>query len=213
MLKRHYVIALVCYIAIPVVVIAGVRLSLLIDPEMARGTADYVRNFRVLQMVATSALWATAGLALVLWTLTCYLVLKSRQRSMLWLALAVAGPFGFMFITMLADRSPAPDDLYQHFIRSLKFYWRVPLEIVVFISAWVLAYQGVVLKRDLLISFESSSTGTPVQTIIARQNASSGMYAFSEGLEEMYLVILLYLLWPIFFNFVGQRFKRRASPV
>jgi hypothetical protein len=213
MLKRHYVIAVVCYIAIPVVVIVGVRLSLLIDPEMARGTADYARNFQLLQTVATSGLWATAGLALVLWALTCYLVLKSRQRSVLWLALAAAGPLGFMFIAMLTDRSPAPDDLYQHFVRRLKFYWRVPLEIALFISAWVLAYQGVVLKRDLLISFESSSTGVPVETIIARQNASSGMYAFSEGLEEMYLVILLYLLWPIFFNFVGQRFKRRTNPI
>ena len=211
--RRHYVMALACYLAIPAVVIAGFGLSRLIDPEMARGSADYARNFQLLQLVATGAVMATAGLALVLWVSTCYLVLKSRQRSVLWLSLAAAGPFGFMFIAMLADRSPAPDALYQHFISKLKLYWRVPLEITVFVSAWVLAYQCVVLKRELLISYESYSTGTPVETIIDRQTASSGMYAFGEGLEATYLFTLIYLLWPIFFNLVGQRFKRRTHPI
>ncbi len=192
------------------VVIAGVRLCLLIDPEMARGSAAYERNFWLLELVQKGALMVVAGLALILWIATCYLVLKSRQRSMRWLALAVAGPFGFMIIAMLADRSPAPDNLYQQFIGKLKLYWRVLLEIAMFISVWILAFQCVVLKRDLLIHYESFSTGTPVATIIARQDASSGMYAFSEWLEEMYLVTLLYLLWPICFNLVGQRFKRRT---
>ena len=35
--KRHYVMALACYLAIPAVVIAGAGLSRLIDPEMAPG--------------------------------------------------------------------------------------------------------------------------------------------------------------------------------
>jgi hypothetical protein len=82
------------------------------------------------------------------------------------------------------------------------------MEIAVFVSAWILAYQCVVLKGELLISFESYWTGMPVETIIDRQNASSGMYAFGEGLELIFLVTLLYLLWPIFFNLVGQLFKR-----
>jgi hypothetical protein len=29
------------------------------------------------------------------------------------------------------------------------------------------------------------------------------MWAFSEGLEVMYGVVLLYLFWPICFNFAG----------
>ena len=210
--RRHYVMAVACYLAIPAVVIAGFGLSRLIDPEMARATTDYARNFRLLQMVATGALMATAGLALLLWIFTCYLVIKSRQRSPLWLLLAAGGPFGFMFISMLADRSPAPHDLYQQFIRKLKMYWRIPLEVIVFVSAWLLAYQCVMLKRDLLNSFESFSTGTPVEMIVARQTASSGMYAFGEGLESTYLFILIYLLWPIFFNLAGQFFKRRTGP-
>ena len=113
---------------------------------------------------------------------------------------------------MLEDRSPAPGDLYQQFIRKLKMYWRVPLEIAVFVSVWWLAYQLVVLKRELLISYVSFSTGTPAATIIDQQNASSGMYAFGEGLEEMYLVVLLYLLWPILFTLAGRLLRRRTIP-
>jgi hypothetical protein len=152
--KPHYVMALACYLAIPVLMITGVALSRLIDPEMARYSADYARNFRLLELAATGALMATTGLALLLWLISYYLVLKSRHRSLLWLALAAAGPVGFMFVTMLVDRAPAPGDLYQQFIGKLKLYWRIPLEIALFVSAWILAYQCVALKRELLIRFE-----------------------------------------------------------
>ena len=37
------------------------------------------------------------------------------------------------------------------------------------------------------------------------------MWAFSEGLEVIYLVVLMYLLWPVFFNVVGQLFKRGTN--
>ena len=211
MIKRHDVLALTCYLAIPVVLIAGGGVFSLIDPEMALGHSNYVRDYRLLELARLSALMAAAGLALVLWASTCCLVLKSRQRSLGWLWLAVAGPFGFMFIAMLGDRSPAPDDLYQKFIRKLKIYWRVPLEITVLVSVWLLAFEGMELKRDLMINYESFRTGTPVATIIDRQNASGGMWAFSEGMEVLYLVVLIYLLWPICFNLAGQRFKPRTD--
>jgi len=211
MSKRHYLLALACYLLVPAVLIAGAGLYRLIDPEMARGHADYVRDYRLLELAQRGALMATLGLALILWSSTCYLVLKSRQRSLYWLLLAAAGPFGFVAISMLEDRSPAREDLYQRFIRRLKMYWRVPLEIALFVSVWLLAYEAVVLKRELMISYESFMTGTPATTIIARQSASSGMWAFGEGLEEMYLVVLIYLLCPIFFNLAGQLFEPRAS--
>ncbi len=183
-------------------------LASLIDPEMARSSSDYTRNFRLLQMVSTGAVMAVGALVTMLWLTTCYLVLKARQRSALWLPLAAGGPFGFMFIAMLADHAPAPGDLYQQFIGRLKSYWRVLFEIALFGLAWILAYQGVVLKRELSIAYESFSTGLPVTAIVERQNASGGMYAFGEGLESMYLVVLLYLLWPVVFNWLG-RFLRR----
>jgi hypothetical protein len=154
---------------------------------------------------------AAGGLALVLWLSTCYLVLKFRQRSLTWLLLAAAGPFGFIAISMLEDLSPAPEDLYQRFLRKLKMYWRIPLEIVFFISVWFLAFEFVVLKRELMISYESFMTGTPATTIISIQDASSGMWAFSEGLEEMYLVVLIYLLWPSVFNVASRLFESRHS--
>jgi hypothetical protein len=205
--KRPYILAVISYLAIPVLVIAGFGLSHLIDPELARGHADYVRNYRLLEMIQGGALMATGALALGLWVMVCYLVLLSRQRSLPWLALAAFGLFGFIVIAMLEDRSPAPDDPYQQFVRKLKLYWRVPLEIALFVSAWVLAFELVGLKRDLMIRYESFVTGTPAATIIARQDESSGMWAFSEGLEMMYLVVLIYLLWPIFFNVAGRLFR------
>ena len=178
---------------------------------MARGSAAYVRNYRLLELARTGALMAMAGLAVALWVLTCYLVLKSRQRSLGWLLLAAAGPFGFIVIVMLEDRAPAADDRYQQFIRELKLYWRVPIEIAAFVTVWSLAFELMVLKRDLMIRYESFMSGTPVATIIDTQNQSSGMWAFSEGNEVIYLVVMIYLLWPVFFNVVGQQFKRRPA--
>ena len=207
MTRRRYAPALVCYLAIPVVLIAGMRLSFLIEPEWARGHADYVFRFWLLEMAQRGVQLATLGLVTGLWLAVCYLVLKSRQRSLLWLPLAAAGPFGFIAIAMLQDHAPAPGDLYQQFIRKLKMYWRIPLEIAVFASIWALSFQAMVLKRDLMIRYESFVTGTPAATVIARQDESSGMWAFSEGLEMMYLVVLIYLLWPIFFNVAGRLFR------
>ena len=210
MIKRNYVLALVCYVSIPAVVICGVGLFVLIDPELARGHADYARDWQLLNLARLGVLWATGGLALVLWTSCCYLVLRSRQRSLRWLSLAAAGPFGFSVIATLEDRSPAPGDLYQQLIRNLKTYWRVPLEITVFFSVWFLACSSVVVKREVMITLESLTTGTPVSAIIAQQTASSGMWAAGEGLEAMYLAALIYLLWPIIFNVAGQPFKSRS---
>jgi hypothetical protein len=72
------------------------------------------------------------------------------------------------------------------------------------VVVWVGAYQTMVLKRDLMILYEAATTGVSTAQIIDRQNASSGMYAFSEGLEVLFLVSLFYLLWPICFNVVGR---------
>ena len=90
---------------------------------------------------------------------------------------------------------------------------RVPLEVAVFSSAWILAFLTVMFMRDLMIGYESLSSGTPIETIIARHDASSGMVAFGEALETIYLATLLYLLWPIVFNLAGRRFRRRTSPI
>lgn len=210
--KRHYVQAIACYLAIPAAMFAGAALAGLIDPEMARGRADYARDYRLLELVKTGVVAAAAGVMLVLWGATCYLVLTSRQRSLRWLPLAAAGPFGFIVIALLGDRSPAPDDRYQQFIGKLKLYWRIPLEIVVFLAVWMLAFHCVMLLHELMIAYQSFRTGIPIASIVAEQNASSGMHAFGEALEMLYLVPLIYLLWPVLFNLAGRLFGPRTAP-
>jgi hypothetical protein len=72
------------------------------------------------------------------------------------------------------------------------------------VVVWVGAYQAMVLKRELMIMYEAATTGTSRAQIINQQIASSGMWAFGESLEVLYLVVLFYLLWPICFNAVGH---------
>ena len=204
--RRRYGLAVITYLAIPAVVIAGARLFVLIDPEMARGRADYVAAYRRLALARDGVLIASGALAVLLWIACCCLVLRSRRRSLRWLVLAVAGPLGFSVLAGLRDRAPMPGDLYQRFIGKLKPYWRAILEIGTFVATWTLAYTAVVLKRTVMIHFESLATGTPASTIIAQQTASSGMWAAGEGMEAMYLVPLIYLLWPLVFNRVARWF-------
>jgi hypothetical protein len=208
--KRQYILALICYLLIPAVVMAGGWLFRLIDPELARGHADYVRRYQLLTLARLALMGAAAGLAFLLWIACCYLVLKSRQRSFAWMSLAPAGPIGFAVIASLDDRSPAPSDPYQQFVRKLGTYWRVPFEIGMFVAIWIVAYQLVVLMRHLMIAVESLRTGVSAAAIIAEQNASSGMWAFGEGLEAAYLVMLMYLLRPIVFSLAGRPFASRS---
>jgi hypothetical protein len=55
-----------------------------------------------------------------------------------------------------------------------------------------------------MIMHEAATTGVSTAQIIDRQNASSGTYAFSEGLEVLFLVSFFYLLWPLCFNLTGR---------
>jgi hypothetical protein len=88
----------------------------------------------------------------------------------------------------------------------------VGYEVCTFVVIWLLAYQAMVLKRNLMIMYESATTGISTAQIIDLQNASSGMWAFAEGSEVMYMVVLFYLLWPIVFNIVGRVATIMASP-
>ena len=134
--KRHYLLAIACYLAIPVVFIAGGAMHQLIDPEWALRSADYVPNYRLLELLAQGVLMAAGMLALVLWLATCFFLLKARERSVAWLLLAAAGPLGFTFIATLRDLAPAPDDLYQQIVPRLKLYLRIPFEIAAFVGVW-----------------------------------------------------------------------------
>jgi len=122
-----------------------------------------------------------------------------------------ACPFGFIVLTLLRDNAPAPRDLYQQFVRRLNLVLRVAYELSFFAVMWVITYQAIVLKRDFMIKYEAASTGTSVAQIISQQNASGGMWAFGEGMEQLYLVVFFYLLWPTCFNVLGHLPKLWAS--
>lgn len=213
MFNKHYVLSVVSFISIPVVFVLGGMLFNFINPEIAAGHPDYERNYRLLDLTKHLSLLTVLLVSMGLWFLTCYFLLESKKQSSGWLPLAMLGPFGFIVLTMLSEKAPAPGDFYQQFMLKLKFHLRVALKLCLFVAVWVVAYQAMVFKRDLLIMYQAAISGTSTAQIINLQNASSGMWAFSEGLEVLYLVVFFYLLWPIFFNLVGHLVgqQRRAT--
>jgi len=212
MMKKQTVVALVLLLLIPMVLKLEGLLFSLINPESAAGHPNYARNYHFLSLVRNMAFWASCAVVLVLWLLVCYQVIRSKERSSLWLFLAAFGPFGFAILSMLNDRAPAEMDRYARFVRSLNWFVRAGYEVFTFVVIWLLAYQGMVLKRNLMILYQSATTGMSSAQIIDQQNASSGMWAFAEGNEVMYLVVLFYLLWPIVFNIAGRVATAMASP-
>jgi hypothetical protein len=196
---------------IPAVTVLGGLLINSINPEIAAGFPNYERNFRLLSLAKHLSILAGSLVIMLLWLLTCFFLVKSKKRSYGWLALAMLGPFGLIVLTLLSDNAPAPGDLYQQFIGKLKIYLRVAYELIFFVVVWVGAYQTMILKRDLMIIYEAATTGTSTAQIIAQQNASSGMWAFGEGLEVLFLVALFYLLWPVCFNIAARLLRPWAS--
>jgi hypothetical protein len=212
MMKKQTVVALVLLLLIPVAVMLGGLLFSLINPEIAAGHPNYVRNYHLLSLVKDMAWWGSIAAVEILWLLVCFLVIRSKERSSLWMFFAALGPFGFAVLAVLNDRAPAETDRYARFVRNLNRFVRVGYEVCTFVIIWLIAYQAMVLKRDLMIMYESATTGISTAQIIDRQNASSGMWAFAEGNEVMYMVVLFYLIWPIVFNIVGRAAATMASP-
>jgi hypothetical protein len=70
----------------------------------------------------------------------------------------------------------------------------------------------VVSRRIWALRIRHSGDAKPIAQIINVQNASSGMWAFGEKLEVMYMVIFLYLIWPSVFNIVGRVAAIMAPP-
>jgi hypothetical protein len=211
-MRRQTVVALVLLSLIPVVVMLGGLLFSLINPEIAAGHPDYVRNYHLLSLVKQMSWFASLAVVAILWLLACFLVIRSKERSSLWLFFAALGPVGFAILARLSDRAPAETDRYARFVRGLNRFLRVVYEVCAFVIIGLLAFQAMVLTRKLMIMYESATTGVSTAQIIDVQNASSGMWAFSEGLEVMYLVVLFYLIWPIVFNIVGRAAATMRSP-
>ena len=210
-MKKAYLLAVASYLAIPFVFVCGGSVAVFINPEWALRTADYSRNFHLLSALKMAVLWGSFGLAGVLWLLTCYGMVRAKQRSSRWLAFAVLGPFGIPVLAALRDDAPSPNDAYQRFSQRMGRATQIAGECVFFMAAWTVSYQMMLVLRHLLILRESMATGATVAQIVAQQNASSGMYAFTEGNEVIYFVSLIYLFWPIAFNLLA-RLRGTANP-
>jgi hypothetical protein len=203
MTKKQSVMALVLLLLIPLFLMLGGMLFSLINPEIAAGHPNYANNFHRLTLLKITVLWASVAAAAVLWVLACLLVIRSKQRSHLWLLLAALGPLGFAGLAILNDRASGETDRYARFVRDMHWLVRGIYELALFLVVWELAYQAMVLKRTLMIRYEAATTGVSTAQIMNVQNASAGMWAFGEGMEVMYLAALLYLLWPTIFRVVA----------
>ena len=186
----------------------GGRIFCAIDPEWAVHTHNYVLNYRLLELVRKAILSVAFAATVGLWFLTCFFVLKAKRQSYGWLFLAIFGPLGFIVLTILKDKALDPRDLYRRLVSRMNLFLRVAYELSVVYLVWDLAYQLMVWKRDILIERRAAATGVSIAQIVDQQNASGGMWAFSEGLEVLYLVPLLYLLGPLVFNLVDQTLQR-----
>src|SRR2546430_10205808 len=82
----------------------------------------YTTLFR--SLVKNMSLWASGAVVVILWLLVCFLVIRSKERSSLWLFFAALGPFGFAILAMLDDRSPAVTDRHERFVRRLISFLR-----------------------------------------------------------------------------------------
>ena len=115
-------------------------------------------------------------------------------------------------IATLKDRDDLVTDRYARFVRNMNWLVRAGYELSSFVMVWVLAYQAMVVMRILIIWYEAVTTGVSTPQIIDLQNASSGMWAFAEANEVMYLVVLLYLLRPVIFRIAAQVAATVALP-
>ncbi|MGD1210868.1 MAG: hypothetical protein ABR973_05860 [Candidatus Acidiferrales bacterium] len=212
MMKKQMVVALVLLLLISVVWMLGGLLFSLINPEIAAGHPNYARNYHLLSLVKIMSMLASTAVVGILWLLACFLVIRSKERSWLWLFLAALGPLGFAILAMLNDRAAAETDRHTRFVRNLNRFVRVGYEVCTFAIIWLLAFQAMVIMRNLIIMYQSATTGMSTAQIIDLQNASSGMWAFAEGMEVMYIVVLLYVIRPLIFNTVGRVAAIMASP-
>ena len=208
MIRRHELLAIFSFLLLPVAALLGGRIFCAIDPEWAVHTHYYVLNYRLLELVRKAILSVAFAATVGLWFLTCFFVLKAKRQSYGWLFLAIFGPLGFIVLTILKDKALDPRDLYRRLVSRMNLFLRVAYELSVVYLVWDLAYQLMVWKRDILIERRAAATGVSIAQIVGQQNASGGMWAFSEGLEVLYLVPLLYLLGPLVFNLVDQTLQR-----
>ena len=211
MIKKQTGLALFLFLLIPLVTILGGIAFSLINPEWGAGHPGYVVTLRLLTMLKVGFLFGSMACVVFLWLLVCYLVVRYKKRSYLWLFFAALGPLGFAVLASLNSRSAGDADSYSRFLRRMNMYGRAAYEVLSFVIIWELAWHAMLLKSMLEVRYESYTTGASVAQIMAVRDASSGMWAFGEGMEVMYLAVLLYLLRPFVFRIIAY-VVARPSP-
>ena len=232
MIKKEWVIAVVLLLLIPVVLMVGGALFSLINPEIAVHTSNYFFYWHLLNGLKIGIFWGMLAVVLLLWVLVCLHVIRAKKQSTWWLVLAALGPFGLAGLAMLNDRAMSNDgamlngatangattndatlgaDPYSRFVRKMNWFVRAGYEAGTFYIFWELAYRIMLLKSNVMMRVEAARTGMSLAQVIDLHNASGGMWAFSEGLEVMFLVVLLYLLRPVVFNIVSRVVAPTAS--
>jgi len=191
---------LALYLSIPVIMIGGVGFASSINPEVGVPGLHYIWMFWLLSVLKYALFLGSELTVLGFWYLTCLSLVWAKGRSWEWSLLAAFGPFGLIALTMLADRTPGVAEPYDRWVAGLNRFLRVVYQIILFVLICVVADQIVELKRPLVVAWQSFVTGLPTDEILRQQDASSGMWAFGELLETLFLIVLFYLLWPIGFN-------------
>ena len=142
MIKKQLVVALVLLLLIPLVLVLGGALFSLINPEIAAGHPNYVRNFHLLNLLKKTTMWATAAGVAVLWLLVCLQVIRAKKRSPSWLFLAALGPIGLAVLAMLNDRATEEADRYARFVRNLNAAGSI-LPVGGIQTAWMRSYDEI----------------------------------------------------------------------
>ena len=106
---------------IPLIWLAGGALMAAIDPEKLAGHANYVRNYRLLELARGAAMLAMFGAVVVAWFVSCLLLIKSKHQTYRWLPIALLGPIGLAILASLLNLGPEPHDLYERLNRSLNW--------------------------------------------------------------------------------------------
>ena len=213
--KKPQLLALVSFLAIPALLMAGGALLSFIDPEkLARlgGAASYSSDFRTYQHLRVGLLVATIALCVVAWFVSCSFVLKSKGRSYRWLPFALFGPFGLVVLVSLRDLGIEPGAAPRQETGWRRILLRIFLEAGIFVVFSCAAFTMMETERDISIATQAVRTGMTREQVLERRAQEGGMWAFREGVEVLFFLGLLYLLRPIAGGAVRHLLKRREPP-
>jgi hypothetical protein len=211
MSKKAQLLALLSFLSIPLILVAGGALFAAIDPERLSRHASYARDFWFFQHVKNGVFLAMLALCAVAWFLTCLIVIRAKHRSAWWLALALLGPPGFIVLVLLRDLAPGSLAAPAKDPGRLDVLRRILVEACVFVLLLAVADAMMETKREISIALEAARTGQSREQIAEQRDADGGMWAFSEGNEVLYFLVLLYLLRPLGARAARSLFKRRES--